>query len=870
MELIERAGFLASLQATFENVVAGEGHCMLVSGEAGIGKTSLVKTFCKKVKKDPMAIGCKIYEGTCDALFTPRPFGPVFDIILQMHGLGWENKVSISDRSGLFTRFHYELETQEETTIIIIEDIHWADEATLDFIKFFARRITRLHCLFILTYRADEIHSHHPLRTVLGQLPPDSFTRLQLAPLSYEAVEKMAVEKGYNADDVYSISSGNPFYVNEILANYSVGVPDNIRDSVLSTFNRADEKTKQLWEILSVMPTGFEIEYLEKIDPSYSAAIHNCLDLKILIPKDGLISFKHELFRRTIETSLSPFLRIELNKKILDLLKENFENIVGVERILHHAKNANENDIVVAYAYLAAKQASNLGAHIEASKLYLTAIEYYRDNDRETMIQYYQSYAYECYLTSQIKEAIIYTGKAVTFWKEENNVEKAGDCMRFLSRLWWYDGNRKKAEAYAKDAIDLLDDQPSSTTKAMAYSNMSQLKMLSHEFDECITWGGKAIAMAKELGDEEILCHALNNVGTSQSRVPSFRPKGVELLQQSLGIALKNAYDDHAARAYANLASNAVKMKDFVLAKKTLEEGIQYCKERDLDTYTIYLAAFKARLSLDTGNWNEAYQIAENLIKNEGLLSIVKIEALVIVAIIKMRRGDSDLLPLLAEAKEKAFETMEPQRIIPTVAALLEYEWITGTSFISEADLDYAIAMLVYKGNVVVQNEFNFWLLKARNQHVPLQEIYEGYQISNKAMAVKAAGLWKQLGCPYEQALILFEGNDDNKREAIEIVHKLGAEAIYEKMKFEMRASGIKKIPLGIRKSTQSNPANLTDRELDVLQLLKDGLQNKEIAGRLFISPKTVDHHISSIFFKLDVNSRSKAVQEAVHLAILK
>ena len=137
-------------------------------------------------------------------------------------------------------------------------------------------------------------------------------------------------------------------------------------------------------------------------------------------------------------------------------------------------------------------------------------------------------------------------------------------------------------------------------------------------------------------------------------------------------------------------------------------------------------------------------------------------------------------------------------------------------------------------------------------------------------MALKASVLWKHLGCPYEQALTLFDGGDDDKKEALRIIQKLGADAIYEKMKFEMRASGIKSIPRGIRKSTKSNPANLTEREVGVLQLLKDGLQNKEIAAKLFISSKTVDHHVSSIFFKLDVNSRTKAVQEASRLEIIK
>jgi hypothetical protein len=185
---------------------------------------------------------CKTYIGTCDALFTPRPLAPLYDILLQMQGDIPKNIATINDRVGLFTGFLHQLENQKEATLIVIEDIHWADEATMDFIKFFARRITKFHCLFILTYRDTEIDSQHPLRNVLGQVPPDSFVRLQLTPLSRYIVEKMAIEKGYKGEDVYSISAGNPFYVNEILASYSVGVPDNIKDSILSSYNRLDEK----------------------------------------------------------------------------------------------------------------------------------------------------------------------------------------------------------------------------------------------------------------------------------------------------------------------------------------------------------------------------------------------------------------------------------------------------------------------------------------------------------------------------------------------------------------------------------------------------------------------------------------------------
>ncbi|MES1221527.1 MAG: AAA family ATPase [Bacteroidota bacterium] len=656
MELIERAGFLSLLQERFLAVTQGEGHCVFVGGEAGIGKTSLVKAFAKDLKGT-----AKIYQGTCDALFTPRPLAPLHDILLQLRNGLWKETTGITERTELFTSFFQELINQKEPALIVFEDIHWADEATLDFIKFFARRITLLHCLFICTYRDNEIHSQHSLRNVLGHLPPDSFTRVQLPLLSREAVEKMAAEKGYRGEDVYSISGGNPFYVNEILASYSTGVPDNIKDAVLSVFNKQEGKTRRVWELMSVMPAGFEIKYLEKMEPLYAGSIEQCLASQILVIKDGLIRFKHELYRRTIEESLSPLLRVALNKKILHLFHESFEQNHEIERIVHHAKNANEYDPVVHYAPLAAKQAALVGAHIEASKLYLTAIEYYQGNDKTLLVQLYESYAYECYLINQVSEAIIYTGKALNIWKEKNDTEKTGNSLRFLSRLWWFAGNRKNAETFAEQAIKILDDQPSSAAKAMAYSNMSQLKMLSDEAEKCIFWGEKAISIATELNNEEILSHALNNVGTVQTKIPLFKQKGFELLQHSLDIALKNSYHEHVARAYTNIGSSAVSMKEYDTAKKALEDGILYCEERDLDSWTAYMSSCNAKLKLETGDWKAAQSIAEDLLKNTNQPIIIKIGAMLVLATIKMRKGDQEALPLLMQAKDNAFKTTELQ-----------------------------------------------------------------------------------------------------------------------------------------------------------------------------------------------------------------
>jgi ATP/maltotriose-dependent transcriptional regulator MalT len=852
MELIERDEFLALLQNHLRNIKQGEGHCVFLSGEAGIGKTSLVKMFCKLEKEN-----CDIYQGACDALYTPRPLAPLYDIIWQISSSLWQGNHTIEERSDLFARFFRELKSKKETIVIIFEDIHWADEATLDFIKFFVRRIALIQCLFLVTYRDDEIHNAHPLRMVLGQLPPDSFSRMQLTPLSRTAVEKMSAEKGYKGEDVFQISRGNPFYVNEILASYSKGIPDNIRNAILSTYHGLDGKTRQIWDLLSVIPLSFEIKYLEKLEPLYASALENCLDRNILIITNGQIHFKHELFRLAIENSLSPLKRIELNKIILERFGESFGKDNQIERIIHHAKNANAYDIVVSHTPLAAKNAASVGAHVEAAKLYLTAIENYQDRNPEVLIGFYEGYAYECYLTNSIKEAIIYTGKSLKLWKELNNTEKIGNCLRFLSRLWWFEGNRDKAGYYAEQAIEVIDKEPSSTTKAMVFSNMSQLMMLADNFEKCIHWGGKAIAIAKEMNDDETMSHALNNVGSVKMKMPDYASEGAEMLNQSLQIALDHSYHEHAARAYTNLGSVSVSLRNYDRATQVLEEGINYCDERDLDSWTTYMSSWKSRLYFETGRWSEAYSLAEHLLENPKQPPIVKITALAVAARIKIRRGDEGALPLLKEAKTKAFETKELQRIIPVLTALLEYEWLTGNNSIEDEELETALRFINESDNIFDADEFSFWLEAAGKRKSPVGKKQH------------SALLWKQIGCPYEEALALFMEDENSKRNAITIMQTLGATAVCEKMKLEMRTSGIKNIPRGIRKTTSQNPAFLTGRELDILQLLKQGFQNKEIAGKLFISPKTVDHHISSILFKLDVNSRNKAVTEAKRLNII-
>jgi len=209
MELLERASQLRQLNSALSQVKAreGQGCVALVYGEAGIGKTSLVEQFIKENKKS-----WRILQGACDALFTPRPLGPLHDIASQTQGVLSDLLESGSNRAAIFSACLKEL--QKQATILVVEDIHWGDEATLDLLKYLGRRIRQTVSLLILTYRDDEISADHPLRILLGDLATShALYRIPVSPLSEEAVHEMAKYKRVNSVELHRLTNGNPFFV---------------------------------------------------------------------------------------------------------------------------------------------------------------------------------------------------------------------------------------------------------------------------------------------------------------------------------------------------------------------------------------------------------------------------------------------------------------------------------------------------------------------------------------------------------------------------------------------------------------------------------------------------------------------------------
>src|SRR5688572_18332447 len=285
MELLERDELLGTLRELRQRAAAGDGTLLFVEGEAGIGKTSLLQTFCRQEREAP------VHWGGCDALHTPRPLGLLYEIAT---GLTAELQRALregTERTQIFGAF---LSAVAKPTLVVLEDLHWADEATLDFLRYVGRRIDRTHTLLIGSFRNDEVGPAHPLRIVLGDLATCGARCLTLRPLSFAAVKQLIGERNINAETLHRASGGNPFFVTEALSIAGTGVPPTVRDAVLARAARLGPAARAVLDAAAVTGPRVEPWLLQDVTAAENGAVDECLENGMLCARDDVFVFRHE------------------------------------------------------------------------------------------------------------------------------------------------------------------------------------------------------------------------------------------------------------------------------------------------------------------------------------------------------------------------------------------------------------------------------------------------------------------------------------------------------------------------------------------------------------------------------------------------
>jgi DNA-binding CsgD family transcriptional regulator/tetratricopeptide (TPR) repeat protein len=852
MELLERKQCLTELTDWLRRAIEGAGCIALLGAEAGIGKTALLQEFAKA------PLGARVLWGGCDALFAPRPLGPLYDIARQTQGELLAAIYSNANREAIFAAALNELERTQ--TLVVFEDMHWADEATLDLLKYLARRIQRARAMLVVSYRDDEVGPRHPLRFVIGDLPRTATHRMSLLPLSEASVAQLARQAGQSSAGLHRITGGNPFFVTEALAAVADTVPVSVRDAVLARAMRLTPDARRIAELACVVPGSTESWLLEQAVPVDEAAIEGCLGIGMVRADDGALTFRHELARRAFEDSLSQSHRQLLHTKVFAVLSARPQT--SAARLAHHAAGARNAAAVLQFAPLAAMQAASVGSHREAASLYQAALQYAHEIAPDERARLYERLSYECYLTGQHERGIEARRAALEVWRASGARMREGDALQWLSRQSWFFGRRADANRYGAEAVVTLESLPPGPELARAYSNCAQLDMESHELESAISWAQRAIALAEPCAANEILCDALGALGIT--RLIAGDASGWADLERGLAIALDGALQEQVASAYNDLSAMAVSWRQYDQASRWFSEGLAYCEKHDLDAWRLYMLAYRARKSFEQGDWPAASEDAEAVLRHPLATPITRIPTLRTLGHIRIRRGDPQADAALEEAWALGGAAQELQRIGTLAAIRAEAAWLAGDREGVLKAVGPAYELVCQRRDPRMKGELASWLWRVGALEDQPAEIADPYaqEISGDWRA--AALAWKGLGCPYEYACLLaWHGIETEQREALEILERLGAAPAAQALRKRMRAEGVRAVPRGSRKSTRSNRLGLTRREAEILTLVSQGMRNSAIAKRLFVSTRTVDRHVSAILSKLGVQSRGEAVAMA-------
>jgi DNA-binding CsgD family transcriptional regulator/tetratricopeptide (TPR) repeat protein len=859
--LLERSDELTSLTRAADAVLDEHvGRLVLVGGEAGAGKTALLREFCRGREAE------RILWGSCEALLTPAPLGAMFEVAEQSGGELAEvvdGEPRPHDVAAAIVREF----NRRRPTILVLEDLQWADEATLDVLKLLARRLERAKALILASYREDELDRMHPVRVVLGELAGTSgVDRLAVPPLSVQAVAALAEPLGADAEDLHRKTGGNPFFVVEALAAGGSVIPDTVRDAVLARTARLSDAARKLLEAVAIAPPQADIWLLEALTGGEIGALDECLSAAVLTSSADAVAFRHELARLAVDGTLSPARRLALHRAALEALSASRRGL-DLDRLAHHAESAGDAPATLRFAPQAAERASSLGAHREAAAHYGRAIRFAAGAPTEERALLLERRSYECYLSGQFEAAIEAQQAALACHRERGDRLREGDSLRSLGRLLGFGGRPEEGAEACREAVTVLELLEPGRELALAYATLSQRCLNWDDAAGAIAWGTRARELAERLGDTEILVYALINVGAAEFR--GGRDEGREELELSLELARTAGLEDYVGRAYVGLVWGSVRERSFELANRYLGDGLEYCEEHGLEYWRLFLLASRARCALDQGRWSEAAETAAAVQRDPRSWPVPRVCALTVLGLVRVRRGEPGGEPLLAEALANAQPSGELQQIAPAVAALAEEAWLGGRPAEVAQLTEAALELAIQSGADWEAGELASWrsrsgigepdVLAAQPHALQLAGDWQG-----------AAELWSRLGCPYEAALALAEADDEALgRHALEELRGLGADPAVAVVARRLRERGVRGLPRGPRASTRENPAGLTARELEVLALVAQGLRNADVADRLFVSEKTVDHHVSAVLRKLGARTRAEASAEAVRLGVV-
>ena len=404
--------------------------------------------------------------------------------------------------------------------MLVVEDAHWADEATLDVLRYIGRRVDDLPAVLVVTYRDDEVDRDHPLQRVLGGLSGDAVQRLRLHRLSRAAVADLAGGTALTTAALYRLTGGNPFFVSEAVAAPGQEVPRTVVDAVLARVHQLDTPTRTALEALAVVPSGVELS-LARLLLDDLTVIAAAEQLGMLEVRADAVAFRHELARRAVEGALPRTVRLQLNARVLAALLS--VERPDLSRVVHHAVEAGDDEAVVAHGPHAAREASRAGAHRQAVDVYEQVLARRRLLPAARCATLLDAYTWSLHNMHSTRQAVEAATDAVRLWEELGDDGNVALALVTLARQQWVTDQPVAARESAERAVRLVEAEGDTERHAVARLNLGAVLVLTDHEDEGLPVLAAALQVADRAGTLEAaaLCH--NYIGSGRLQLGDLR-----------------------------------------------------------------------------------------------------------------------------------------------------------------------------------------------------------------------------------------------------------------------------------------------------------------------------------------------------------
>jgi DNA-binding CsgD family transcriptional regulator len=853
--MLEREREREVFHGALSEAQAARGSVVLVSGEAGIGKTTLIHAFERSVTAP-----ARVLAGACDDLLAPPTLGPLHEAVRGRKG-PLADALASGDPEAVFSGIVDEL-SATGPTVLIVEDVHWADDATIDVLRYLVPRLQSLPAVLVISLRDDTLRRGDRLERLLAAVASGHGHRLPLQPLSRSAVSRLAATAGSGVDELMRLTGGNPFYVSEVLAGPPGDLPATVADTVLARLHGVSPAARTGLEQLSVIPSEVELTLAEELLGHGFDDLAEAEEAGMIQIGDSSLTFRHELARRVIESRVPALRRRTYHRAVARTLRS--RNPRDLPRVVHHAVLSADAETVVSTAPEAARSASRAGSQRQALTLFAAALRF---DDRLPPVErasLLDEYAWELYNAHRFDEAVTAGQSAVDAYEQLGLTVPCGESLLRLARHIYMTGETDAAEAAVLRAIELLTPALAPRELANAYIQQGALLALTGRADEAVETLWRAQALADEAQRPDLVALTFNYLGMAVCDLEG--EDGLRHLRHSLALALAHEAYEAAARAYTNLGEMLYRFGHYSELDRCLDEGLRFTRERGFWSHAYNLELHRCLLLVRRSRWAEAESSMRQLVDavdEPGMLYVYSVPPL---ARLLARRGSPEAEAMLGSAWARAVRQKSVLGIAYAGIAYVEWSWLSGRTEALDVIAESALSATRSPGCAPLRSELLRYLARAgwRPDRSAEPQGWPPWASALSGDWRSAAAEWERLGDHYEQALELAASEErEPMTQALSLLDDLGAIAAAARVRRRMKELGLGPVPRGPMPVTRTNPAGLTPRQLDVLSLLLEDLTNAEIAARLFVSVRTVDHHVSAILDKLGVSTRREALAVA-------